>query len=111
MELGLRQYQGSFMPGLDTTWIETERNHALEEALNLALKIGKTHPDPQRTALAFEAAIRFDPLCEEAYVKLIDTLKRTEQPEAATRAFRMYSRMMREELGLEPEMILDRFPK
>lgn len=110
MEMGLHQYQGSFMPGLDTTWVETERNHALEEALNLALKIGATHPDSQRAALAFEAAIRFDPLCEEAYVKLVDALKRSEQPEAATRAYRMYARMMREELGLEPEMVLDGFP-
>ncbi len=105
MEAGLNQYQGSFMPGLDTTWIDTERNHALEEALNLALTIGRTHHEPQRAALAFEAAIRFDPLCEEAYVKLIAALKRSEQPEAAARAYRMYARMMREELGLEPEEV------
>ncbi len=111
MEAGLRQYQGSFMPGLDTTWIDTERNHALEEALNLALRIGKNHYEPQGAALAFEAAIRFDPLCEEAYVQLIGALKASEQPEAAARAYRMYSRMMREELGLEPEMVLDGFPK
>jgi LuxR family transcriptional regulator, maltose regulon positive regulatory protein len=103
MQVGLRQYQGSFLPGLDNTWIETERNQAQEEALNLALNIGRNHSESQHAVLAFKAALRLDPLCEEAYIKLIHALRISEQPEAATRAYRMYARMMREELGFEPD--------
>jgi len=98
-------YGGVFYPNADALWVEPVREDLHRRALDVHIRLAELHLDDNRidAALgALERAIDLDPICEEAYRRLIALQTRVGRHDAAQRTWRLLQRHLAE-LDLEPE--------
>jgi LuxR family transcriptional regulator, maltose regulon positive regulatory protein len=99
----LALYQGSFLEGCDTEWVETIRQNTLENVINTALILGRIHSPSAVAHTAYRKALAIDPLCADAHRELIRSLNAAGERGAAQIALQTYSRMLENEFNEQPE--------
>ncbi len=97
-------YGGDFCPALDAIWVEPVREdlhrRAIDAHLRLAELYAKEHPE--RALGVLERTIELDPICEEAYRRLIALQADLDRRDAAQRTWRLLQGRLAE-LDLDPE--------
>ncbi|WP_019011948.1 tetratricopeptide repeat protein [Deinococcus aquatilis] len=100
----LSLWQGEFLPGLTSEWIQEERRRIQDEwtvqILHEAAGVQATHPELAQQA--YQLILRLDPLQVPAHHALIRLLHGRADAVAASQAYGAYSRMMRREFAEEP---------
>ena len=93
-----------FMQGTYTEWVSELRRSFVEQTLEafIALASEAQASDPLMAAQYYRRAIALDPLLEQPYVLLINLLIDNDQRTAAETIYRLYAKMLEEELGLPP---------
>jgi LuxR family maltose regulon positive regulatory protein len=105
----LKLWQGEFLPGFASEWIQDERQRIQDELtlqiLHEAASVAATHPALAQQA--YQLVLRLDPLQVAAHHALIRLLHGRADSVAASQAYGAYSRMMRRELAEEPRPYLE----
>lgn len=88
-------YVGDFLPSSYAEWACEARARMAEDALTVALRLGR-HPDASwsQAVAAFERAIEIDPLRDEPYQALIDLYARVDNAEMARKYERAWQKML-----------------
>ncbi len=106
LERAVTAYGGDLCPALDALWIEPVREDLHRRALDAHIHLAElfAHGRPERAAAVLEAAIELDPICEEAYRRVIALQTRLGHRDAAQRTWRLLRGRLAE-LDLEPEEV------
>lgn len=100
----LTLWQGEFLPGFTSEWIQDERQRIQDsltvQILHEAAKVTATHPELAQQA--YQLILRLDPLQVPTHHALIRLLHGRGDSVAASQAYGAYSRMMRREFAEEP---------
>jgi DNA-binding SARP family transcriptional activator len=105
LELAVAAYRGDFYPNGDALWVEPVREDLHRRALDAQLRLAELYADhgrPDAAIAALEQAIELDPICEDAYRRLITLLAHLHRDDAAQRSWRLLQGRLAE-LDLEPE--------
>ncbi len=88
-------YVGDFLPSSYAEWACDARARMAENALTVALRLGR-HPGASwsQAVAAFERAIEIDPLRDEPYQALIDLYARVDNAEMARKYERAWQKML-----------------
>jgi DNA-binding SARP family transcriptional activator len=98
-------YGGDFYPSADAIWVEPAREDLHRRALDVLIRLAECHSDdgrPDAAIATLERAIELDPICEDAYRRLITLQAQLGRDDAAQRAWRLLLGRLAE-LDLEPE--------
>jgi DNA-binding SARP family transcriptional activator len=97
-------YSGDFCPGLDALWVEPVREDLHRRALDTQLRLAELSAErqPERAIAVLERTIEVDPICEEAYRRLITLQASLDRRDAAQRTWRLLQGRLAE-LDLDPE--------
>ena len=92
-------YQGPFLPGSESSWVETRRTALLDQALSAGLMLAQRpkRQDLARVTNVLEWCVNTDPLHEEAHLQLIKNWEARGEKEAARHCYHRYRRMLAEE--------------
>jgi len=104
LERGTRAYSGDFCPGLDAIWVEPVREDLHRRAIDAHLRLAELYAEerPERALGVLERTIELDPICEEAYRRLISLQADLDRSDAAQRTWRLLQGRLAE-LDLDPE--------
>jgi DNA-binding SARP family transcriptional activator len=105
LERAAAAYGGDFYPSADALWVEPAREDLHRRALDVHIRLAEYHGDdgrPDAAIAALERAIELDPICEDAYRRLIALQSQLGRNDAAQRAWRLLLGRLAE-LDLEPE--------
>jgi DNA-binding SARP family transcriptional activator len=104
LERGTGAYSGDFCPGLDAIWVEPVREDLHRRAIDTYLRLAELDAEeqPERALGVLERTIELDPICEEAYRRLIALQASVDRRDAAQRTWRLLQGRLAE-LDLEPE--------
>ena len=97
-------YGGDFCPSLDALWVEPVREDLHRRALDAHLRLAEIYAEgqPERAIAVLERTIEVDPICEEAYRRLIALQASLDRRDAAQRTWRLLQGRLAE-LDLDPE--------
>ncbi len=97
-------YSGDFCPGLDALWVEPVREDLHRRALDTQLRLAELSAErqPERAIAVLERTIEVDPICEEAYRRLVTLQASLDRRDAAQRTWRLLQGRLAE-LDLDPE--------
>ncbi|MBL8134645.1 MAG: tetratricopeptide repeat protein [Anaerolineae bacterium] len=98
-------YQGEFLPGLYSNWIEETRerlNDLYLEALITAGECAQMRADFSEAAKMFQQALKIDPLREEVHRSLMIAYRALGQKQKIKTHYEKVQRIFLEELGAEP---------
>lgn len=98
-------YRGDLCPGADYLWIEPIREDLHRRALDAHLRLAElraANGDDDAAVSALERAIELDPICEEAYRRLIDLQASLDRRGAVERIWTLLRGRLAE-LDLDPE--------
>jgi DNA-binding SARP family transcriptional activator len=107
LERAVSLYRGPFVDGADYLWVEPIREDLHRRALDAHLRLAELHAQADHREVAIEVlehTIEVDPICEEAYRRLIALQARLDRTDAAQRTWRLLQGRLAE-LDLEPEPI------
>ncbi|GGM16138.1 BTAD domain-containing putative transcriptional regulator [Deinococcus aerophilus] len=94
-------YQQTFLPGVESDWVQEVREHCQQRAIALGLHLaGRSGPDAPEV---YQQVLHFEPWCEVAHRGLIQTLVGLERRTEGEQALRTYTRVLRQELGSAPD--------
>jgi DNA-binding SARP family transcriptional activator len=105
LERAAAAYGGDFYPSADAIWVEPAREDLHRRALDVHIRLAECHSDdgrPDAAIATLERAIELDPICEDAYRRLIALQAQLGHDDAAQRAWRLLLGRLAE-LDLEPE--------
>jgi DNA-binding SARP family transcriptional activator len=104
LQVAIDAYSGDFCPALDAMWVEPVREDLHRRALDAHLRLAELYADdlPEAALGALERAIEVDPICEQAYRRLITLQAKLERLDAARRTWRLLQGRLAE-LDLDPE--------
>jgi DNA-binding SARP family transcriptional activator len=105
LERAVSLYRGPFVDGADYLWVEPVREDLHRRALDAHLRLAELHAEADQHEAAIEVlehAIEVDPICEEAYRRLITLQAHLDRTDAAQRAWRLLQGRLAE-LDLDPE--------
>jgi DNA-binding SARP family transcriptional activator len=97
-------YSGDFCPSLDAVWVEPVREDLHRRALDAHLRLAELYAEgqPERAIAVLERTIELDPICEDAYRRLITFQAHLDRRDAAQRTWRLLQGRLAE-LDLDPE--------
>jgi DNA-binding SARP family transcriptional activator len=98
-------YGGDFYPSADAFWVEPAREDLHRRALDVLIRLAEYHSEdgrPDAAIAALERAIELDPICEDAYRRLITLQAQLGRDDASQRAWRLLLGRLAD-LDLEPE--------
>jgi DNA-binding SARP family transcriptional activator len=107
LERAVSLYRGPFVDGADYLWVEPIREDLHRRALDAHLRLAELHAQADHREVAIEVlehTIEVDPICEEAYRRLMALQARLDRADAAQRTWRLLQGRLAE-LDLEPEPI------
>jgi DNA-binding SARP family transcriptional activator len=99
-------YGGDFYPTADALWVEPVREDLHRRALDTQIRLAELYVEGNRAdaaIAALERAIELDPICEDAYRRLITLLGDVGREDAAKRTWVLLQGRLAE-LDLEPEV-------
>ena len=104
LRVAIDAYGGDFCPALDAIWVEPVREDLHRRALDAHLRLAELYADDQPEAAlgVLERAVVVDPICEEAYRRLVILQAKLDRRDAAQRTWRLLQGRLAE-LDLEPE--------
>ncbi|HXP33688.1 MAG TPA: BTAD domain-containing putative transcriptional regulator [Acidimicrobiales bacterium] len=105
LEVAAATYGGDFYPSANALWVEPAREDLHRRALDAQLRLAELRADdgrPDAAIAALERAIEIDPICEDAYRRLMTLQARFGRDDAAQRTWRLLQGRLAE-LDLEPE--------
>ena len=105
LERAAAAYGGEFHPSADALWVEPAREDLHRRALDVHIRLAELYADDGRSDAAIavlERAIDLDPICEDAYRRLIVLEVGLGRADAAQRTWRLLLGRLAE-LDLEPE--------
>ena len=104
LQVAIDAYSGDFCPALGAMWVEPVRQDLHRRALDAHLRLAELYADdlPEAALGALERAIEVDPICEQAYRRLITLQAKLERLDAARRTWRLLQGRLAE-LDLDPE--------
>ena len=105
LERALAAYVSDFLPAVDNLWVEPVREDLHRRALDVCVRLSELHLADGRTDAAIavlERAIEIDPICEDAYRRLLTLQASLGRYDAARRTWRLLQGRLAE-LDLEPE--------
>jgi DNA-binding SARP family transcriptional activator len=105
LERAVSLYRGPFVDGADYLWVEPIREDLHRRALDAHMRLAELRAESNQHEAAIEVlehAIEVDPICEEAYRRLIALQARLDRTDAAQRAWRLLQGRLAE-LELDPE--------
>jgi DNA-binding SARP family transcriptional activator len=98
-------YGGDFYPTADALWVEPVREDLHRRALDTQVRLAELYVEADQTdaaIAALERAIELDPICEDAYRRLITLQSDVGREDAALRTWALLQGRLAE-LDLEPE--------
>jgi DNA-binding SARP family transcriptional activator len=98
-------YGGDFYPTADALWVEPVREDLRRRALDTQIRLAELHVEADRVdaaIAALERAIELDPICEDAYRRLITLQSDVGREDAAKRTWVLLQGRLAE-FDLEPE--------
>jgi DNA-binding SARP family transcriptional activator len=106
LERAVAAYDGDLCALLDALWAEPVREDLHRRALDAHIRLAEAYADgrPERAAAVLEATIELDPICEEAYRRLITLQAHLGHRDAAQRTWRLLQGRLAE-LDFEPEEV------
>jgi len=105
LEVATATYGGDFYPNANALWVEPAREDLHRRALDAQLRLAELRADdghPNAAIAVLERAIEIDPICEDAYRRLMTLQARFGRDDAAQRTWRLLQGRLAE-LDLEPE--------
>jgi DNA-binding SARP family transcriptional activator len=102
-------YQGDLCPGADYLWIEPVREDLHRRAIDAHLRLAElraANGDHDAAVAVLERAVELDPMCEEAYRRLIDLQAALDRRDAVERTWTLLrGRLAELDLVPEPETV------
>ena len=105
LERAAAAYVSDFLPAADNLWVEPVREDLHRRALDVCVRLSELYISDGRTEAAIavlERAIEIDPICEDAYRRLLALQARLGRSDGAQRTWRLLQGRLAE-LDLEPE--------
>ncbi len=104
LERAAGAYGGDFCPALDAIWVEPVREDLHRRAIDAHLRLAELYAaeQPERALGVLERTIELDPICEEAYRRLIALQDNLDRRDAARRTWRLLQGRLAQ-LDLDPE--------
>jgi DNA-binding SARP family transcriptional activator len=105
LERALAAYGGDFYPTGDSLWVEPVREDLHRRVLDACVRLAELYSADGRSDVAvstLERAIELDPICEDAYRRLIELQARLGHSDAARRIWRRLQGRLAD-LDLEPD--------
>ena len=104
LQVAIDAYCGDFCPALDAMWAKPVRENLHRRALDAHLRLAELYAEVQSEAAfgVLERAVEIDPICEDAYRRLITLQAQLDRRDAARRTWRLLEGRLAE-LDLEPE--------
>lgn len=105
LDRAVRLYTGPLLEGLESEWVQEERNRLAQRHLTALDRLIDAHAEagnPRESIAAAELLLARDPLREDVHARAIRAYLRLGDRAAAQRQFERCARALREELGVEP---------
>jgi len=105
LERAAAAFGGEFYPSADALWVEPAREDLHRRALDVLIRLAELYSEdgrPDTAITTLERAIELDPICEDAYRRLIVVQAQMGRADAAQRVWRLLLGHLAE-LDLEPE--------